>query len=237
MPLTTAAMNSNPTTSCQVSIGCATFLAIFDTQSVSYGSHGGERTRLLTTSRAGRGRPRRADTDSRILAATLELVREHGPSAVNVATVAARSGVARTTIYRRYDDRGALLRAALATATQRGAPEAELPLREKLLWLLARTEEVLVSGIGLGGVAAVLAGSDPEFGGALRDALAAGLHPVRDQVAADIAGGVVSGTVEAGDVVDLVLGAYLAEVLLHGTPSEPWRERTADLLESALAPR
>ena len=56
---------------------------------------------------------RRAETEERILAAASDLLREQGPEAVNVAAVAARSGIARTTIYRRYRDRLELLQAAL----------------------------------------------------------------------------------------------------------------------------
>ena len=59
-----------------------------------------------------RGRPRDPHTDELITQATLDLLRERGPSAVHVDAVAARSGVARTTIYRRYSDREALIRAA-----------------------------------------------------------------------------------------------------------------------------
>lgn len=120
---------------------------------------------------ARRGRPRRTETDERIVRATQELIREHGPSAVNVAAVSARSGVARTTIYRRYADRESLLGAALQPLAEHGEPADGLPVPEKVAWMLARTEDVLNHGIGLGGVGAVLADTDPEFSAALRESL------------------------------------------------------------------
>ena len=54
-------------------------------------------------------RPRRVDprieqTRQLVLAATLELMAEHGSAAITVERIAERSGVARSTIYRRWPD-------------------------------------------------------------------------------------------------------------------------------------
>ena len=75
----------------------------------------------------GRGRPRLEPTDERTLQAALELRRAKGPVALNIDSVAARSGVVRTTIHRRYpagrvDERG-------PGATP---PAADLPVGEKV---------------------------------------------------------------------------------------------------------
>lgn len=187
---------------------------------------------------AGPGRPRRAETDVRILRATLELIREVGPQAVNVASVSARSGVARTTIYRRYTDREALLRAAMGSLTERGAPPAETSLQAKLSWVLAATEQVLVSGLGPGGIAAVLAGADVEYAGVLRDALSAGLEPIRAQIVDDVASGIITpgdDTATADTVIDIAVGTCLAELLRRGQLSEEWQGRTAALLLRLLS--
>src|SRR5215213_9526346 len=48
------------------------------------------------------GRPRREETDRSIREAALRLLRECGPAVVTVEAVAAESGVAKTTIYRRH---------------------------------------------------------------------------------------------------------------------------------------
>ena len=42
--------------------------------------------------------------DERITAAALDLLRTKGPKAVTVEAVAARAGVTKTTIYRRYEE-------------------------------------------------------------------------------------------------------------------------------------
>jgi AcrR family transcriptional regulator len=186
---------------------------------------------------AARGRPRRADTDDKIVSATLDLIREHGPAAVNVAAVATRSGVARTTIYRRYRDREELLTAALQPVTARGEPPRDASAREKFTWVLARTEEVLASGIGLGGVAAVVADSDAAFSAALRVSLHSSLEPIHQQMHDDVTRGRLASHVDPDLVVNLVLGAYLAERVRYGTPRPEWRQRTADLLAASLGPR
>lgn len=182
----------------------------------------------------GRGRPRRTETDDRITQATIELLREQGPDAVNVASVAARSGVARTTIYRRYADRRALLATALQPVTSQGPAPEGANVTERIEWLLARTQDVLDQGIGAGGVAAVLTGSDPDFSAALRDALEAGLLPVTDQIQADLSDGTLTADVDPDLVLNLVLGAHLAESLRHGPPGIIWRRRTAAVLGSLL---
>ena len=184
--------------------------------------------------RAGRGRPRTAATDDRIVAATLELIREQGPEAVNVASVAARSGVARTTIYRRYRDRKDLLQAALQPVTQKGEPPASASVQGKLTWVLARTQEVLAGSIGLGGIAAVVADRDPDFSSALRASLHSALQPIQEQVSDDVAEGRLASHADADIVVNLILGAYLAEVVRYGTPRPEWLERTAELLTASL---
>ena len=69
-----------------------------------------------TAPRRVAGRPRSPEIDARLIAVTLSLLREAGPEAVNIQAVAERSGVAKTTIYRRYSNRDAMLRAAIESA-------------------------------------------------------------------------------------------------------------------------
>ena len=64
----------------------------------------------------------RSSRDQRISAAALDLLRTKGPAAVTVEAVVARSGVAKTTIYRRYRNRNDMLTAALASITQPPSP-------------------------------------------------------------------------------------------------------------------
>jgi AcrR family transcriptional regulator len=61
----------------------------------------------------GRGRPRRAGADAEILGVALSLLREKGYRELTVDAVAERSGVAKTTIYRRWPTKAALVTAAI----------------------------------------------------------------------------------------------------------------------------
>jgi AcrR family transcriptional regulator len=182
-----------------------------------------------------RGRPRRTETDEQIVRATQELIREHGPESVNVAAVSGRSGVARTTIYRRYQDRQALLTAALQSVADRGAPPDGLSIHDKVTWVLARTEDVLGQGIGPGGVASVIANTDPEFSSALRLSLEKGLEPLLEQIASDVAAGELVAYADPDLLLNLMIGSYLAESLRRGTPGMQWRKQTATLLGRLLA--
>lgn len=62
----------------------------------------------------GRGRPRREGADAAILSIALDALREHGYRDLSVDDVAARARVAKTTVYRRWPSKGALVAAAIA---------------------------------------------------------------------------------------------------------------------------
>ncbi|MEZ0090575.1 TetR/AcrR family transcriptional regulator [Streptacidiphilus sp. EB129] len=66
----------------------------------------------LTTPR--RGRPRSADADLAILAATRAALAEHGWGGLTMGDVATRAGVAKTTLYRRWPSRNELVVDAVA---------------------------------------------------------------------------------------------------------------------------
>lgn len=66
---------------------------------------------------AKRGRPRDARCDQAILQATLDLLAEAGAGGLSIDGVAARAGVGKATIYRRWSSKEALLLEALGTGT------------------------------------------------------------------------------------------------------------------------
>jgi AcrR family transcriptional regulator len=183
---------------------------------------------------ARRGRPRSAEASRLILDAAVQLLREGGPGAVSIDAVAARSGVARTTIYRRFRDRGQLIAAVLDELVSTEAPPRELPVVDKLRWVLARAADLLERGIGRGGVAALLVGGDAEFTSALRARLAEQLTALGRAMAADVDAGRLERGVDPDALVGLLIGAYLDEMLRYGEPREGWEDRTLDLLARAV---
>ncbi|HEX2120798.1 MAG TPA: helix-turn-helix domain-containing protein, partial [Thermoanaerobaculia bacterium] len=62
----------------------------------------------------GRGRPRGEGADEVILAIALEMLTAKGYRELTVDAVAERAGVAKTTVYRRWPSKGALVAAAIA---------------------------------------------------------------------------------------------------------------------------
>lgn len=60
--------------------------------------------------------PRRARSRARVVEAAVAVLREHGAQGLTIEAVAARSGVAKTTIYRQFTGREELHAAALASA-------------------------------------------------------------------------------------------------------------------------
>jgi AcrR family transcriptional regulator len=100
-----------------------------------------------TTTPRPAGRPRSAVADAAILAAARELLAERGWDAMTLGDVAARAGVAKTTLYRRWPGKAELVVDAMAHLFDRLAPvdagsvraDAEAVIRE-LAALLSRPE-------------------------------------------------------------------------------------------------
>ncbi len=82
------------------------------------------------------GRPRSADADRAIVKATLELLTESGVASLAIEQVAARAGVAKATIYRRWPNKEALILDALAAVEDRPLTLPGTSLRDDLLALV-----------------------------------------------------------------------------------------------------
>lgn len=184
-----------------------------------------------------RGRPRSTVAGRRIAEAAQALLREGGPAAVTIDGVAQRSGVARTTIYRRHADRRALLTAVLDDLLGEPFPPPELDPGAKLRWILTMVEQLLEDGLGRGGVAAVITEADPDFSDALRSRLDDRLAVLCALVQEDVDAGRVAGDVDADALVGLLAGAYLGEVLRFGRARPGTLDGLADLLTRAVTPR
>jgi hypothetical protein len=67
----------------------------------------------VSTAKRGRGRPRREGADEEILSVARSMLSEDGYRDFTVDAVAERAGVAKTTVYRRWPSKGALIAALL----------------------------------------------------------------------------------------------------------------------------
>jgi AcrR family transcriptional regulator len=99
------------------------------------------------------GRPRDSSRDLAILDATLALLTEAGYEQLSMEAVAGRSGAAKTTIYRRYADKAALVAAAVEHRAPAKPPQpAGKTLRENVhsltAWLARSISEQDVGLLG-----------------------------------------------------------------------------------------
>jgi AcrR family transcriptional regulator len=189
-----------------------------------------------TVPRARPGRPRQPEIDQRLGTAVLELLHEGGPAAVTVEGVAARSGVAKTSIYRRHADRGALLTAALTNAIGEPQVPREGTVREKIRFALEQAWHQMDAVLGPGGLAAIVANSDPEFTELFR----AALRPYDDSLVQRIRGDSKAGRLRPGldadGIVSLMFGAYLGEILRRGQVERDWLDRCMEMLWILMVP-
>ncbi len=101
--------------------------------------------------------------DDRIFSAALESFAAAEPLAVSVESVAATSGVAKTTIYRRYENRESLLTAAISAAATSVDYPADLSAQASIRWVLRHARDTIEQVVGRGTVAAVIVNEDPHF--------------------------------------------------------------------------
>jgi AcrR family transcriptional regulator len=197
------------------------------------------------TTKRGRGRPRLSSTDDKILAATLELMRAGGPSEVTIDAVAAKSGTAKTTIYRRWPSLENLIVDALRVAVRSRMDQVDeirefdrlhgSPLRGAARQILSLVREPLFqSSFPL--MARILLG-ERALAERFRAEVFAPLRAIRrDELLEMMAAGEVRRGVDPDLALDLVNGAVLYRALVGGRLDEEVVDRIADIIGRAIAP-
>ena len=186
---------------------------------------------------APRGRPRSQEADRAILTAARDLLAERGLAAMSIEEVAARAGVGKATIYRRWPSKGLLALDAFVASFREEQPLPDTgSLRDDLLaalhaWVRAVTQTAM--GPMLTGLIAE-AQHDPELRGAWRDRV---LEPLRTQhrIMLDraIARGEITASVDQDVVLDLFFGAAEHRLLLGHLPITG--EFIAEVVDTILA--
>lgn len=183
------------------------------------------------------GRPRDASVETRVLTATRTLLSERGYAGLRIDDVAASSGVAKTTIYRRWPSLAHVAVAAAAELVGERAVEPtgdpERDLREACRVGLASLRR---GGASLPALAPeVHRQKDPEVRTAYRRAM---VDPMRDLVARCIRAGIDAGDFRELDpwaAADALVGAAIYRlVLLHETPSSEDLEAVLDVVLNGL---
>jgi AcrR family transcriptional regulator len=149
------------------------------------------------TQKRGRGRPRREGADQEILTVARELLRAKGYREFTVDEIAERTGIAKTTIYRRFPSKGDLAAAAIA-------PMNGLAQAEDITAILRETATVL----------RLLANPDGEAIDIIRSVVQPRHARIRELIARD-------GTRDANLTADLLIGAMLTRLLVGCDPGDP----------------
>lgn len=194
-----------------------------------------ESTASLTTIARPRRGGRTADVTHRIHDATLALLAEAGHGACTFQNVAARAGVERSTLYRRYPSRWAMLVEAWAArfAGQIDVEPAD-SFSVDLRTHLRRVAEALNSPVGMAMVAAAaVARLDPEAKASAGDFWRARLRQQEPLVAAAIARGELPADIDREALFASADGPLYFRLLIVGRPiDEALVERVASAVEA-----
>ncbi len=172
---------------------------------------------IATTPR--RGRPRSAEVDAAVLAATVELAGEVGVSRLSMDDVADRAKVSKASIYRRWSSKEALVLDALRNAmspiedVDTGALRSDLEhyLRELVMrFRSGKMRDVLPHLIGV-------ATHDPNLRCSLDEYMQTRRVPLHGILARGAARGELSPDTDLEVLIDLLLGPFAYRKLLAHT--------------------
>jgi AcrR family transcriptional regulator len=174
-----------------------------------------------THSRRSTGRPREERADRAILAATLELMAEHGAHDLRMDAVAERAGVGKATIYRRHRSKDELITAAVAAPVSEIAVPDTGSTRADLLAPMRRAVEVYRGSVE----AAVMPGlvdamsRDAELARMVREGfLARRRAALREVLERGIERGDLRGDLDVDLALDVLGGPLFYRLLITGGP-------------------
>jgi AcrR family transcriptional regulator len=180
------------------------------------------------------GRPPDPEADRRIMEAAKKLIAVEGFSRMSIEGVAAEAGVAKTTIYRRWPSKAALVTAAIADLLPVATPETTGSAYDDLVTQLEHNRRTIE--IALPGTLLAEEGRNPELLATFRERV---LRPrvafMRGILEAGVERGQVRDDADLDATLDMVMGAFLFHYLANGRPDEAWPQRIADTIWPALA--
>jgi AcrR family transcriptional regulator len=190
--------------------------------------------------RAGAGRPRRPGVEAAVVSTTLDLLATRTYGELTVDAIADGAGVARTTIYRRWPSKAAVVAAAVGGLY---LDHVDVPdtgsLRDDLVALLTESYRLMADGSGR-----VLerlireAGENVELADLVRATFAARLRFYRTILDRATARGELSADVDQELLVDLLLGPLMFRLLVTGAPVVPDAARSVvDVVLGGVADR
>ena len=164
---------------------------------------------------------RSARVRTAVLAATLELLVETGYDGLSVDAVAARAGVHKTTVYRRWPTKAALVAAAAADRSEQLVPVPDTGSLVGDLTALGRSVADNVSselGGGLARTIVAAAAASDEVAQVHREFWAVRLALTETIVERAVARGEVRADVDGRAVIEALIGPIYVRLLLTGEP-------------------
>jgi AcrR family transcriptional regulator len=188
-----------------------------------------------------RGRPRSAQADRAIIDATLDIFAESGADGLSIENVAARAGVGKATIYRRWPGKEELLLDALAALrSPLPVPKGE-SVRDDLIAVVdaLRAESVDPRRVRQ---FALLLGEGERYPRLLARYVEAVVEPRREVVRSVLRRGMATGELREGvhleTAVDMLTGAVLARARLRQDRSDRgYARRVVDEMLTGMASR
>ena len=178
----------------------------------------------------------RAGVDDRILDTALDILRTRGPASVSIESVSAASGIAKTTIYRRFDNRESLLAATLTVAGRPVEIPDGLDMRETPQARIGICGyNTIEHVIGRGTLAAVVGDGDTSTRALLLSVIREAIGPFRDLVRRGVASGDLRADLDIELVISVLTGAVVAEIIRGRPTDQRWVESLLGLLWPVLA--
>jgi AcrR family transcriptional regulator len=187
----------------------------------------------------GPGRPRDARNDGSILAATLAILIEKGYGGLTIEGVAARAGVGRPTVYRRWPSKPALVIAALARSPRLAVPVPDTGSLRGDLIAAQRNQVELMNSPGsrrvTAGLVADLA-ADPELSEMyINEHVIPRRSSVWEALQRGIDRGELRPDVDLAFISDLLVGPLFMRSVVWGEPLDPGiAERTVEVVLAAF---
>lgn len=173
---------------------------------------------------------RRIATDDKIADAVFAILREVGPHAVTIESVAARSGVAKTSIYRRYSDRAALLTGVLDQVAPPHPDEAGVPSRSRLTEYLRMRQAAFEDRLGFAAVGRLLTAHDATVAEWRQSVFLPRISAMRAFFDRGVEAGILRDGLDYDLLTELLSGGMLMSDILHGDVPDDWADRIVSLL-------
>ncbi|MCZ4499706.1 MAG: transcriptional regulator, TetR family [Marmoricola sp.] len=181
------------------------------------------------------GRPRDTRIDAAVLSAAAELLAEVGYADLTMAAIADRAGTSRPAVYRRWPSKAHLVHEAAFGDGQDAGPVQTGSFAADLREVVRRTTEVLTTPLARLAVPGLVAeaATDTVLHQRLLERFSTeGWRGFDDYLAAAVDRGELSADVDALVMLEIVIGAVIAAMLIRGPDGldDAWVDATTKIL-------